>query len=138
LAAGADTIAAFEDKVARAVGLESASVFAARLERGLTVGAERALVGRGIVPVGGRGGKGSILEHFGAETGETLVNGGFKLGEGSFGMLEAPLVDATENILTQAVPVLVEVVAAHIASLREFRPLSYASTSATAILSAKL
>jgi hypothetical protein len=53
-------------------------------------------------------------------------------------MLEAPLVDATENILAQAIPILVEVVAAHLASLREFRILSYAFTSATAILSAKL
>jgi hypothetical protein len=120
------------------MGLQGAWLSAARLERSATVGAEGSVLGRCIGPVGGRGSKGSILEQFGAEAGETLVNGGFNLGEGSFGMLEAPLIDATENILTQAIPVLVEVVAAHIASLRVFRTPSYAFTSTTAILSAKL
>jgi hypothetical protein len=92
----------------------------------------------GVGPVGGWRGQGSVLEHFGAEAGETLVNGGFDLGEGSFGMLEAPLVDAAENVLTQAAPVLVKVVPAHTASLVVFRLSSYALTSATAILPAKL
>jgi hypothetical protein len=133
-----DAIAALEDKVASPMGLEGAGLLAARLERELTLGTERVVVGRGRGPVGSRGGKGSVLEHFGAEAGETLVNGGFDLGEGRFGMLEAPLVDAAENVLTEAAPVLVEVVPAHTPSLVAFRPSSYALTFVTAILPAKL
>jgi hypothetical protein len=53
-------------------------------------------------------------------------------------MLEAPFVDAAEDIVAQAAPVLIEVVPAHSASLLEVRTLSYAVTSVTAILLAKL
>jgi hypothetical protein len=95
------------------------------------------LVGRSITPVSGWGGEGGISEHFGAETSEAFVNSSFDLGEGSFGMLEAPFVDAAEDIVAQAAPVLIEVVPAHSASLLEVRTLSYAVTSGTAILLAK-
>jgi hypothetical protein len=113
-------------------------LFATWLERELTLRAEGTVSGSGVGPVGGWSGEGCILEYFGAEAGEALVDGGFDLGEGGFGMLEAPLVDATENVLTEAVPVLVEVVPAHTASLVTFTPSSYALTSMTAILPAKL
>lgn len=100
--------------------------------------AEKTLVRRSITPVSSRGGEGGIVEHVGAEASETFVNSGFDLGEGGFGMLKAPFVYTTENIGAQAAPVLIEVVPAHIASLIEVRPLSYAVTSAPAILLANL
>jgi len=90
---------------------------AAWLERGLAVGAEGTLVRCSLAPVSGGSGEGSVLEHLGAEASETLVNGDFELSECGFGMLEAPFVDAAENIVAQACPVLVEVVPAHNASL---------------------
>jgi len=98
------------------------------------VGAERALVGRGSVPVGSRGGERGIVEHLGAEAIQALVNGGFELGEGGLGMLEAPFVDATENVVAHSCPVMVEIVAAHNASsLRYVHPCYssgwYAATS---------
>jgi hypothetical protein len=118
--------------------LDGAWLRASWLERGLAVGAERALVGRSIAPVSGRSGEGGILEHLGAEASETFVNSSFDLGEGGFGMLEAPFVDAAENIVAEAAPILVEVGLAHSASLVEVRTLSYAVTAASAILPAKL
>ena len=104
-----------------AVGLDGTWLRASWLKRGLTVGAERALVGRSLAPVGGGRGEGGILEHLGAEASKAFVDSGFDLGESGFGMLEAPFVDAAENIVAQVAPVLVEVGLAHIASLVEVR-----------------
>ena len=105
------------------MGLEGAWLHPARLERSATVGAAWALVGWGIVPVGSRGGERGIVEQLSAEARQALVNSGFELSEGGLGMLEAPLVDATEHVVAHICPVMVEIVTAHNASsLRYVHP----------------
>jgi len=75
------------------------------------------VVGGTLPPVGGSAVQSKILEHARSHTVKSGIELGFDLAQGGFGMLEAPLVDASDDVGTQLVPGLFEAGAVHRASL---------------------
>jgi hypothetical protein len=92
---------------------------AARVEWSATRGTRRRLCGSVLGKGGGGGGHGGVLEDAGAQRSEALVESGFDLGEGSGGVVEAPLLHGRKNLLGQRPPTVVEGVAIHHRLLEE-------------------
>lgn len=87
-------------------GLEAARLLAASSEWGLTVGAGGALGVRSGGPLSGRRGQGGLLEQLGAQASEARIDGSLDLCQSCLGMLQAPLLHPSHDLLADCSPVL--------------------------------